>query len=294
MKLSEKREQWAKGRREAKLVGKPLVYPAPVAQDYERRLKALVERMGRDYERELRGLYKRLDATPTQDGAATFAMMDESLASQARIIMNALGRKWAAVFNKASRDIVGGFIDRLDKFAKKDAERSLEQLSGGLTIEVPQWPGGLQDRIKASVTENVKLITNIPAQYAMRIESAVLTSIQSGQEGSAHLFREISKIEGMSIRRAHLIATDQTRKVTSAMNVERMKSAGVRRWRWLHSGGGAEPRPLHKDVLNGQEFSYDDEPPVIDERTGERGYPGQLINCRCVQVPVIDFSEGAD
>lgn len=264
-----------------------------MAQDYERKIKALVDRMRKDYEREMAHLYKRLDAVPTEDGAAMVAMMDESLASQARIILNALGRKWASVFNKASRDIVDAFVTRTDAFAKKDAERSLEALSGLNTVKVPQFPGDLMDKLKASVAENVKLITNIPAQYAMRIESAVLTSIQSGQDGSATVFREIMKAGDMSEKRAKLIATDQTRKLTSAMNVERMKAAGVRRWRWLHSGGGSEPRELHLR-LHGQEFSYDDPPPIIDDRTGERGYPGQLINCRCVQQPIIDFSEEAD
>jgi hypothetical protein len=74
-----------------------------------------------------------------------------------------------------------------------------------------------------------------------------------------------------------LIARDQVRKVTTAINVERAKSAGITKFRWRHSGGGSEPRQDHVD-MDGMIFSYDD-PPVIDERTGERGYPGQLINC---------------
>src|SRR5690606_13714694 len=133
-------------REQAKLVGKPLAYPAPVAQDYERKIRVLVDRMRKDYERELGRLYRRLDAVPTEDGAAMVATTDESLASQARIILNALGRKWATVFNKASRDIVDGFVTRTDAFAKKDAERSLAALSGLNTVKVPQFPGDLMDK----------------------------------------------------------------------------------------------------------------------------------------------------
>ncbi|RIQ43658.1 phage head morphogenesis protein, partial [Bordetella avium] len=33
-----------------------------------------------------------------------------------------------------------------------------------------------------------------------------------------------------------------------------------------------------------------DNPPIIDKTTGERGLPGQLINCKCRMRPVIDFS----
>lgn len=53
-----------------------------------------------------------------------------------------------------------------------------------------------------------------------------------------------------------------------------MKSAGVKKFQWLHSAGGRDPRPLHindyPSGLNGGIFSFDDLP-VIDEKTGERG-----------------------
>lgn len=231
-----------------------------------------------EYERDIKKLYKRFDVLT----------MDDSLSSQARIILNALGRRWEQIFNRASSDIVNNFVGRLDKFAKADAAQSLEQLSGGLTINVPQWPGELQNKIKAAINSNVNLIKDIPTEYAFRIEGIVNRSIEFGQGGSSTIFKELTHAGEMSETRARIIAADQTRKITSTMNVERMKSAGVRRWRWVHSGGGREPRELHLQ-LDGQEFSYDDEPPIIDQRTGERGYPGQLINCRCVQVPVIDF-----
>src|SRR5699024_2966303 len=267
MKLTKKREKWAQNRKNAKLVGKPLVYPASVSQQYERQLDALIKRMRREYERDIEKLYERFDALT----------MDDSIASQARIILNELGRKWEEIFNRASKDITDGFISRLDKFAKRDAARSLEELSGGLTINVPQWPGELQDKITAAVNSNVKLIRNIPEEYRLRIEGIVNRSIESGQKGSQSVFNELMKTGEMSEKRAKLIATDQTRKVTSAMATERMKAAGVERWRWVHSGGGKEPRELHLQ-LNGKEFRYDEEPPVIDT-DGTRGYPGQLINC---------------
>lgn len=104
----------------------------------------------------------------------------------------------------------------------------------------------------------------------------------------ADLQPAIEKLGGISKKRAALIARDQTSKATTAINKTRMAGLGVKKFKWLHSYGGKEPRPLHKDVLNGNIYSMED-PPVIDERTGERGLPGQLINCRCRMVPVIEF-----
>ena len=86
-----------------------------------------------------------------------------------------------------------------------------------------------------------------------------MRSITQGQEGSATVFKELRKGVRELLRSApKLIAVDQTRKITSALNVERMQAAGIKQWRWRHSSGGAEPRQLHLQ-LNGEVFNYDDE-----------------------------------
>ena len=38
--------------------------------------------------------------------------------------------------------------------------------------------------------------------------------------------------------------------------------------------------------LNGYIFDLS-KPPVIDKKTSERGYPAQLVNCKCYLVPVV-------
>ena len=43
-------------------------------------------------------------------------------------------------------------------------------------------------------------------------------------------------------------------------------------------------RPLHRR-LHGRIFRFD-EPPVIDERTQQRGLPGETYNCRCSLTPI--------
>ena len=50
----------------------------------------------------------------------------------------------------------------------------------------------------------------------------------------------------------------------------------------------ARERPLHR-MLNGKIFRFDD-PPVIDERTGQRGLPGETYNCRCDLTPIMSDS----
>lgn len=76
----------------------------------------------------------------------------------------------------------------------------------------------------------------------------------------------------------------------------------VQMMEWRH-GHSKEPRPYHiakwdghKGKINGRPNGLDgyifpaDKPPVIDLKTGERGYPGNLPNCSCEAVPLTASS----
>ena len=47
-------------------------------------------------------------------------------------------------------------------------------------------------------------------------------------------------------------------------------------------------RDEHKK-LNGTIHRYDN-PPIIDERTGTKGMPGEFYNCRCTFIPIFKKS----
>ena len=284
IRLTRKRLQWAEPRA-ATLRGSPLVAPAATAAKYSAELERMVQAMRKEYDSELRGLFKQLGS---QIGPDTLAQ-DASLASQARILFSWLSTKYAKLFASRASTITERMISGASKASQVQLGESLKKISGGLTIKVADMPGDLADRLTASTAENVGLIKSIQAQYHEKISQTVLRSIQAGGNGSQDIFGQIRHIDGVTENRAKLIAIDQTRKVTTAMNVERAASAGIKKFEWLHSGGGADPRRLHLDY-DGQIFDYD-KPPVIDERTGERGYPGQLPNCRCAMIPVISFGE---
>jgi SPP1 gp7 family putative phage head morphogenesis protein len=142
--------------------------------------------------------------------------------------------------------------------------------------------------LTATVAENVSLIKSIPAQYMKDVAGSVFRAIQTG-DGLADIVPKLAEVEGVTMRRARNIALDQTRKTYNAINRERMKAVGVKKFEWIHSGGGQHPRELHMQ-MDGKVYAFDDLP-VIDERTGERGIPGQAVNCRCTMRPIVDFGE---
>ena len=226
--------------------------------------------------------FKRLD----DDVALAF---DASPISQSRILLNAMRDKWAKRFTDESNRIIDRFIKQADKSSYVSVEESLKALTGGVSLNPPKVSGRLEESLKASTEENVGLIKSIQSTFHEKIQGSVMRSLQPGGQGAAGIFADIKKYTDADTKRAKRIAIDQTRKVTTNLNVERQKSAGVKKWRWNHSGGSAEPRKLHL-ALDQQVFSHDDLP-IIDKRTGQRGYPGQLINCKCFMTPVFDFGD---
>ncbi|WP_253827174.1 phage head morphogenesis protein [Achromobacter ruhlandii] len=280
--VTKRRQAWGQQQQATQFKGAALAYPVAVEGRYRASLTSMIEGMLAEYDKALRALYK---ANPE-------VTQDESVTTQARRILADLGRKWAKVFAEKAGPLANRTIGQVDKFSKQNLGASLRDMSGGLTIKTFQMPAALYDKVLASTAENVGLIKSIPAQFQERIQGIVLRSIQSGGQGAGQIFDEIQGLNQVTRNRAKLIAVDQTRKITSAMNEERMKAAGVKKFEWIHSGGGAEPRTLHVQY-DGQTFNMDD-PPVIDKRTGQRGFPGELINCRCRMRPVIDFTEYLD
>lgn len=277
--LTNKRKDWAAQRNGHTFKGAPLHYPAPVMERYRNSLQSLVDEMQRAYAREMRAVFNEL-------GPVT---QDASLASQARIRLNALSERFYRLFSRRAPSIVDRMMGQVDKYSTSSLNMSLKELSGGLTLKTTVMPASLQEAVTAATAENVALIKSIPEQYHTQIQGAVMRSVQPGGNGLADVTEALKKYDGITESRVKIIAQDQVRKATSAMNTERAKALGVRKFEWRHSGGGADPRKEHQR-MNGEIFSYDD-PPVIDSRTGERGFPGQLINCRCVATPVVEFGE---
>lgn len=236
----------------------------------------------RETRRELLRLYRHENA-PTLDHVA----MDASFTAAASKLFRELTRKFTGLFTGQAGGLAEALAKGISNVTATQLGASLKEVSGGVTLKTDVVSGAVGEVVKAGIRENVALIKSIPEKYFLEIQGAVMRSVQTGQ-GVSDLEKQLGKYEGVTKRRAALIARDQTSKATTAINRARMKGLGVKKFEWLHSYGGKEPRELHKDYLNGKIFDLDD-PPVIDERTGERGLPGQLINCRCRMIPVISF-----
>ena len=290
--LTSKKKRWVqKFKLTAAMRGNPLRYNAGVQVRYIKDIEALVNEVIKETEKEVKAIF-------STETSKEFFATDASIASIARIDMNKLFNKMKSIIHKKSNAMAQRMVLGSDKASKSTLHQSLKELSGGLSIKTNINSGDIADAFTASVNVNVDLIKTMTGNYLESVKGAVNRSIQTGGDLET-LIPNISKFLTSEARKtknkAKNVALDQTRKAFNALNSARMQKIGVNKFEWVHSGGGQRPRKLHITPfpagLNGGIFSLDDLP-IIDEKTGERGIPGQAINCKCVMRPIITFNEG--
>jgi len=213
-----------------------------------------------------------------------------------------LGNRFDKILERAGRMAVLRFLESQTKYAARSFVRSLRPFIENMESPL-MLPGSVIDPVNSVyaeqvVSENVALIRSIGKRYFDRIEKQVVSSLSSGGGGQKQVFDDLMKIRGVAERQAKLIARDQNAKVHGQLAVEKMKKYGITKAIWQHSGAGKKPREYHKtrwdghseppNGLDGYVFELSN-PPVIDLKTGERGFPSTLINCRCFSTPIIEI-----
>jgi len=252
---------------------------AGISTDYAKPIVNELGLMFRDVQRELKKTFSE-----NHYGQA----MDASLASQSRMLLNWLLRKWQPRFDEIAKSATERMIQRTIKNSTITLRNSLKEALPDLSIDTSFSNEQLQEVIKASTLEAANLIKIIPYKFLNEVQGQVMRSITTGK-GMEDLVPFLTKKYKGNVRHARLVALDQTRKAYQSINTTRLKTLGVKKFIWIHSGGGKEPRELHIK-MSGNEYSFDD-PPFIGVMYGSdvHGLPGDLPNCRCICKPVLNF-----
>lgn len=303
LKLSGQRTKWVQGR-DTTLHGEPVKLNPRTAELYADEVAKLVRKMHLDVSSQI----NRLFDTPTaknsiqtteevasleeagavMDGVA----MDASISVKAAELTDKLVTKWTKRFKSFGDDWTNRMVKKTEKLSDKDLGRSMNKLSGGLTIDTGQISDNTRDKIIASVDQASSLIKSIGPQYTTEVKEAVSRSILDSSSNFTQLKESINSMLQDKFKKhknkSFNVARDQMRKSYTNITASRMQDLGVGTYTWRWSGGSQRPRCYHRDVLNGQTFSLDN-PPIIDQRSGQRGKPGDLINCSCYMQPNVSF-----
>lgn len=251
---------------------KPVHPNVGIQADYRARLEKLIDEMSRSYLYFLRAQYRETpplaqDATPARE-------LERELSR--------LGKRWKKNLDDAAPKLGRWFAQR----AGRRSEDSLRKIlrDGGLSVEF-RMTREMRDVVDATIQENVALIRSIGEQYHSQIEQMVMRSVTTGRDLKG-LTAELRSRYDITRRRAALIARDQNNKATSTFVRVRQRELGLKA-KWLHSHGGKEPRKTHLansgNVYDPAKGWFDPDPKVR-----RRIWPGELINCRCVSVSVVE------
>lgn len=293
LRLTKRRAKWVENR-EVVLKGTSLRYNAALQEKYVKALERLVKHMTIQTHKEIIKLFKDEISEDFFKQQEELAAMDASLSSQARILMNALTRTFSQLFNSRASTLAQKMVEATSRTSVSTVHRSLEQLTGGLSLKTSVVTAGQEEVATALIAENVSLIKSIPQEYFKNITGSVMRSITSGR-GLADLVPDIQKYEGQTYRRAKNLALDQTRKAYNSINNQKLTELGVKQFEWGHSGGGLHPRESHIKI-SGMIFSFDPielekEQAAVGVPESDRGLPGYPINCKCILKPIIKFGE---
>ena len=140
-------------------------------------------------------------------------------------------------------------------------------------------PDDVRETLEAVLGRNVSLIRSVSDEARTRIADIVFRGFQKRTQ-SRQIARELSAALGMSRRRALGIASDQTVKLSAALDTERMLQVGVERWKWRHSGK-KHFRPEHK-ARDGRIYTFKRPPADM---------PGELPYCGCKKQALLTFGD---
>lgn len=159
---------------------------------------------------------------------------------------------------------------------------------GAVGVDIFRSEPWIADELASFASENVKLITSLPAQSLDKIEGIVQRGVRSGTSAST-LSKQITNELGIARRRADLVARDQVATLNGQITKVRQEAIGIKTYYW-DTAGDERVRKSHAK-LDGKLCRWDNDKVYSDDdgKTwkqrssigAEVASPGQPINCRC-------------
>lgn len=281
-------------KRQSILYGGELFPSEGIRKWYKQELSALAKDMSRKSISNLISLYRR----ENKQIKALYAQ-DEDSVEALKAELDRLNKEFYEVFTGKAASLANGFIARQEDYANISVKSSLKSFglingknNSNFEINFLKnfWTPQERNVAKTAIEANVNLIKSINSDFFEEIAELLFRSVMNA-EGITAVKEGLSKIAGKLDRRIDLIANDQNKKVYEAISRSKLAEVGISKYEWVYTYGAKKPkweRVYHRDTLAGQIFDLST-PIIVDPKTGEKGFPGTLINCHCIKRPVITF-----
>ena len=268
--------------REAIMSGKITYSDGLFTGQFNNTIATELEKLGAKYSKYRKGYLIAKDALPaeilwaidtTKAVAYAKAMAINQFLLNQLSNLSVLNKK--LIFDEAVNAIMKNLQERVYKNAKQHK----------IELITPKLDSFMEDEIAKRYTENLNFwIKNWSEEQIEKMRKEVVVMANVGKSTKT-IAEYIQKEFGISQRHAKFLARNESAIATSSYLSAKYEAEGFTSFKWHTIMDGRE-RDLHKK-LNGQVFRFDD-PPIIDERTGQKGLPGQTYNCRCTFSPIID------
>ena len=197
-------------------------------------------------------------------------------AISAKALMKVLEKYEKLDRTSQAENIANGFVSRGDAQNHAEVSTNLKNQTGiDLSAYLRNSPN-IVERVNELTVSNIQLIKSIRTQYLDKVQNSVMQAMVQGTLNK-DLAEQLKKLGKDVENRAMLIARDQSSKLNAALTRARHEEVGIKKYMWSTSGD-ERVRASHAEK-DGQIFEYTNPP---------TGHPGHDVNCRCVQIPVLD------
>jgi len=241
-----------------------------------------LEKMGAKYSKFRKGYLLAKEKLPTEilwavDTAKATAYAKATAINQFLLnqLLNLGKLTQKLVFDEAVNAIMKNLQERVYRNAKQHK----------IELITPKLDDFMQNEIAKRYTNNLNFwIQNFETEKIPIMRDEIAKMANTGKSVKT-IADYITKQFGIDQKHAKFLARNESAIATSSYLSAKYEAEGFTHFRWHTIMDGRE-RESHKK-LNGELCSFAN-PPIIDERTGQRGLPGQTYNCRCTFSPVIN------
>lgn len=258
---------------------RPVRPPVAIEQEYHRKIKKLVKEMDKSLYWWLRAEYRKAEGeiTTASDGAL----------GDMQTKMRQLTRQWEKKYSETARQMAKWFAGEIQGYETRNLQNQFKKAdlaSLGFDLKFSYHSRRERAIFNSIVEQNVNLIKSIASQHLTQVKGVVLRGIETGHD-LGRMTEDLRDTFGVTERRAAMIARDQTAKASNNLSRQRLLDYGVTKGKWLHTSSGKTYRDSHVE-MDGE--IYDIEQGCYDPDYGDYIQPGELVNCHCICIPVID------
>lgn len=182
---------------------------------------------------------------------------------------------------RATFDFRAFFRTWAEQLALWHVDRIGQQLTYATNVDLTTQLGGAQGTIEDLLARNVSLVRDVSDQARGRIADIVFRGLQA-RTPIRDVARELNDALGLGRARSVRIASDQTVKLSAALDRVRQEQLGFSHFQWQHSGK-LHYRPEHKE-RDGKVFSWESDVALTDP-------PGQAPFCGCKARAHMEFDD---